>query len=312
MIAMFLIGSQCPGVWAMLAVIMVANVGMAFSWPALQGMMSEGEPASRLQSLVGVYNVVWAGAGALAYFVGGFLLQELGMSSIFYVPCGLLVAEVGVALWLEREAKRQPSEQLQGPLVGSLNKEHRSPISPVRFLKMALLANPLAYLAINTIIPTIPTLASHFQFSPIQAGIVCSVWLFARAGAFVWLCLWPGWHYRFRFLASSYVAMVVAFGAMLLLRNIWVLIASQILFGLAIGLIYYSSLFYSMDVGETKSEHGGIHEAAIGAGNAGGPGMAAAALAFFPEYPGSGTAAVCGLLALGLGGLYWMRFRRSV
>jgi hypothetical protein len=106
--------------------------------------------------------------------------------------------------------------------------------------------------------------------------------------------------------------MVVAFGAMLLLRNIWVLIASQILFGLAIGLIYYSSLFYSMDVGETKSEHGGIHEAAIGAGNAGGPGMAAAALAFFPEYPGSGTAAVCGLLALGLGGLYWMRFRRSV
>jgi hypothetical protein len=89
-----------------------------------------------------------------------------------------------------------------------------------------------------------------------------------------------------------------------------VLIASQAVFGLAIGLIYYSSLFYSMDVGETKGEHGGIHEAAIGAGNATGPAVAAVALAFFPKFPGSGTAADCVLLLLGLGGLYWMRFRR--
>jgi hypothetical protein len=144
-----------------------------------------------------------------------------------------------------------------------------------------------------------------------QAGFVCSIWLFVRAGAFVFLRLWPGWHYRFRFLAGSHIAMIVSFGAMLLARNIWVLIASQAVFGLAIGLIYYSSLFYSMDVGETKGEHGGIHEAAIGAGNATGPAMAAAALAFFPEYPSSGTAAVCVLLLLGLGVLYWMRFRRK-
>jgi hypothetical protein len=79
---------------------------------------------------------------------------------------------------------------------------------------------------------------------------------------------------------------------------------------MAVGLIYYSSLFYSMDVGETKGEHGGIHEAAIGAGSATGPAMAAAALVFFPKFPDSGTVADCVLLLLGLGGLYWMRFRR--
>jgi hypothetical protein len=63
-----------------------------------------------------------------------------------------------------------------------------------------------------------------------------------------------------------------------------------------------------MDVGETKGEHGGIHEAAIGMGNAAGPGVAAAALAFFPNTPGSGATAVCCLLLLGLGGLYWIRY----
>ena len=70
---------------------------------------------------------------------------------------------------------------------------------------------------------------------------------------------------------------------MLLARDLWLLLVSQTVFGLAVGLLYYSSLFYSMDVGETKGEHGGIHEAAIGAGNATGPAMAAAALAVFPE-----------------------------
>jgi hypothetical protein len=66
-----------------------------------------------------------------------------------------------------------------------------------------------------------------------------------------------------------------------------------------------------MDVGETKGEHGGIHEAAIGAGNAFGPGLAAAALAVFPNRAGSGATADCIVLLVGLGVLYWMRHREK-
>jgi MFS family permease len=310
MAVVFLIGSQVHGLAATLAVIVVGDVGMCLTWPALEALMSEGEPPARLQSLVGIYNFVWAGFGAFAYFTGGVLMQQWGLKSIFYVPAGLLFLEMGLAFWLEREAQRQPALALDPPLLRPTPEGIASPISPALFLKMAWLANPLAYLAINTVISTLPTLAKHFQFTLMQAGFICSIWLFVRTGAFIFLRLWPKWHYRFRFLAGSYVAMIVSFGAMLLTRDIWLLIAAQVVFGLAIGLIYYSSLFYSMDVGETKGEHGGIHEAAIGAGNAAGPAMAAAALAFFPEYPGSGAAAVCALLLLGLGGLYWMRFRR--
>jgi hypothetical protein len=84
---------------------------------------------------------------------------------------------------------------------------------------------------------------------------------------------------------------------------------SQLLLGPALGLIYYSSLFYSMDVGATKGEHGGIHEAVIGVGNTIGPASAAAALRFFPGHPGSGVWAVCVLLTGGLVVLYWLRYR---
>ncbi len=310
MAVVFLLGSQIEGLAGTIAVIVAGDAAMCLTWPALEALMSEGEPPHRLQSLVGIYNVVWAAFGALAYFTGGVLLQKWGLKSIFFVPAVLLFLEMGVAFWLEREAQRQPPLELDPPLLRPAPEGSVSPVSPAIFLKMAWLANPLAYLAINTVISTLPTLAQHFRFTLMQAGFICSIWLFVRAGSFVFLRLWPRWHYRFRFLAGSYIAMILSFGAMLLAQHMWVLIAAQAVFGLAIGLIYYSSLFYSMDVGETKGEHGGIHEAAIGVGNAGGPGVAAAALAFFPEFPGSGAAAVCALLLLGLGGLYWMRFRR--
>jgi len=82
---------------------------------------------------------------------------------------------------------------------------------------------------------------------------------------------------------------------------------AQIFFGLATGLIYYSSLFYAMDVGEASSEHGGLHEACIGAGIFLGPATGAAALTLAPHSANAATWAVSGLLVAGLGGLVWLR-----
>lgn len=304
----FLIGSRVESAAGTIAVIFLGNMFLSLTWPALQALMSEGEPPARLQGLVGIYNFIWAGTGALAYFAGGYMLQSWGLKSIFYAPAAVLFFQVAFAWWLEHESLKEPPHEIEAKPAVRAPSENASPVPPALFLRMAWLANPLAYLAINTVIPTIPSLAAQFHFTQGQAGLVCSVWLFVRAGAFVLLRYWSNWHYRFRFLAGSYVAMVASFGAMLLARDIWTLLIAQTVFGLAIGLIYYSSLFYSMDIGETKGEHGGIHEAAIGLGNAAGPGLAAAALAFLPGHPGSGTGAVCGLLCLGLGALYRMRY----
>src|SRR5439155_10938072 len=142
--------------------------------------------------------------------------------------------------------------------------------------------------------------AKKLELSTMLAGFCGSVWCFARLGAFFGLWFWRGWHYRFGWLLAAYLALAATFAVILLVPSLTVLVVAQILFGLALGLIYYSSLFYSMDVGETKGEHGGIHEAAIGLGNLAGPAVGAAALRFLPQYPESGAVAVSGLLVLGL------------
>ena len=152
-----------------------------------------------------------------------------------------------------------------------------------------------------------PGVAEKLALSPTRVGLFCSVWLFGRLAAFALLWKWRGWHYRFCWLFTAFVLLIVSLAAILLSTQLWLVVLAQVFFGLATGLIYYSSLFYAMDVGEASSEHGGLHEAFIGAGIFFGPATGAAALTFAPQTPNAFTWAVSVLLVAGLGGLLWLR-----
>jgi MFS family permease len=292
---------------------MVANFGMSFTWPAIEALASEGELPARLPGVVGFYNLVWSITAAVAYFTGGIMMDKWGPRTIFFLPAGIMAAELAITVLAQIGARRETAHppEVVRPILHAEPEGYKSPIAPQTFLKMAWIANPMAYIAANTVIPTIPSIAKKLEFTPAMAGFVCSLWLFTRTATFVGLRLWTGWHYRFRFLASTYVAMIISFAGILLAPNQWVLLPSEALFGVALGLIYYSSLFYSMDVGETKGEHGGLHEAAIGFGNGTGPAVAAITLTALPSFRASGTLAVCGILIIGLAALFWIRFANA-
>ena len=296
MIAGLVAGSQIHSMAGEIAAAGVVNIGMCFIWPVLEALVSEGAHAARA---VGIYNITWAAANAAAYFIGGTLIVKFGYQSMFYLPLIFVLVQLALVFWLEK---------IHGVVVGEPGEppndaSRPSPARAKNFQRMAWLANPFAYIAINTLLAVIPGLAAKFHMSPMLAGFVCSLWCFVRLGTFVLLWRWPGWHYRFRWLVTAFAILILAFAAILVAPNLAVLVAAQVFFGAAIGLIYYSSLFYSMDASDTKSEHGGIHEAAIGAGNFIGPAVGAAALQFAAQSPNAGAFAVSALLLCGLGGL---------
>jgi predicted MFS family arabinose efflux permease len=304
-------------------VTLVAAGGMCFTWPNLEGMACEGETRAGLQRMVGIYNLVWAATGAVSNFIGGALLTQLGFESLFYIPAAIHLVQLGLTFRLESQAAgaawRSPFSgaaaclQSGGGAPPAPAAGHQAPPAARKFLWMAWLANPFAYIAINTLVAVIPGLAERLRLSTTLAGVFCSVWCFARLGTFFTLWFWDGWHYRFRWLLLAYLALIGAFTASLTVPSLTVLVLAQLVFGAAVGLMYYSSLLYSMDVGETKGEFGGRHEAAIGLGNFAGPAVGAAALYFLPQYPNGGTLAVSGLLTLGLAGLtgIWAAAGRS-
>jgi len=300
------------------AIMMLNIIGMCFTWPTLEALVSEAEDRAGVQHMVGVYNVVWAATAAVANFTGGAMLSHLGLKSLFLVPLSIQLVQIGITFWLERQAQTSTRSEFSGTnnegaactLSTSVSSEHPQPPTMAKaFLRMAWLANPFAYVGINTLIAVMPGIALRLGLSTTVAGFCASVWCFSRLGAFFGLWLWSGWHYRFRWLLLAYLGLVGSFVAALLAPSIAVLVGAQLVFGAAAGLIYYSSLFYSMDLSESKGEHGGFHEAAIGVGNFAGPAVGAAALQFIPQYGHSGAFAVSLLLLGGLGGLatIWRR-----
>jgi len=308
MILALAIGSQLNSVTGIILASTFFTIGQCFLWPAVEALVSEGEDAEGLTRAVGTYNVVWASTNALGLFVGGTLVEKFGFKVLFYLPIALLLTQLALTFWLERHAQDIAVTSNHKPAPTPPPGPNRPSREKAKaFLYMAWLANPFAYIAINTFIPMLPGLAARFQLTPMMAGFVCSLWSFVRLGTFSMLWFWNGWHYRFRWLVSSFAALIIVFVLILTAPNLAVLLAAQIFFGAAIGLIYYSSLFYSMDVGETKGEHGGLHEAALGAGNFAGPAVGAVSLQFFPNVPHSGVLAVSSLLSLGFVALVAIR-----
>jgi MFS family permease len=277
------------------------SISMCLTWPTLQALISRDQTPVTMPRAAGLYNVIWAGASAVAYLTGGALMERFGGETLFWLPVGLHLTELALLARVPKAGAAetfQPAAESADEPIQSLNPR---PIAKARtFLYLAWLANPFAYMAINGVLPVIPKLSAKLGLDDAHAGVVCSVWFWARFGSFIWFWLWPGWHYRFRWLLGAFIALAGSFTLMLLSWQVWVLVAAQVVFGLAVGLAYYSSLFYSMDVGESQGKRGGVHEAAIGFGVFSGPAIGVAALYMLPSHPNAGTWAISSVLLLGL------------
>ena len=306
MAASYLVASQLGTATGLILGAAAVSVGMCFTWPVLEALISEGETPEGIPRAVGIYNIIWAWTNAVALFIGGTIIEKFGYASIYWLPFAIVLLQLAMTFWLEK-IKSITNGPASAPATDT---NHPSSACAQSFLRMAWLANPFAYIAINTLIAVLPGVAVKFHLSPMFAGFACSPWGFARLATFVALWRWDGWHYRFRWLAAAFVLLIGSFAAILIAPNLWAVLAAQVFFGAAIGLIYYSSLFYSMDASDTKSEHGGIHEAAIGVGNCLGPAAGATALWLAPQNVNGGAWAVTGLLTLGFGGLLWLRQKR--
>lgn len=318
MTAALIAGALASGLWIELAALAAWTLAVCLTWAPLEALVSESPTRAGTARLVGVYNVVWSSGAAVAYFTGGVLQTQLGSASLYWLPAIIHAGQIILALALGRvrlpaTAPRAAVAPASGTGAGEepdFARHHVTPAAARAFLHLAWVANPFAYVAMNTVIPLIPNLAADFGLSTTLAGFVASVWLFARLGAFALLWAWTGWHYRFSWMLGAFVLLIGSFVSMLLAPGLGVLIAAQVAFGLAVGLIYYASLFYSMDVGsDAQGEHGGYHETVIGIGLCVGPAVGAGSGYLVPGAAQAHVLAVSALLAVGLGVLLWMRKR---
>ncbi|MCB1132129.1 MAG: MFS transporter [Verrucomicrobiae bacterium] len=300
MIVALTTGAFFPHLPVQLAVLVVWSASQFLVWPALEALVTEGVHGAARAHVVGIYSVVWATCSAFSYFFGGGLFDALGSGSIFWLPPAVHALQI-VLLWATLRGTRTPRAVIPAPPPPDERTVSTRPgPCPRSFQRMAWMANPFACVAAFTLLAMIPDLARKLGLSTTMVGLFCSIWFFARLAAFVVMWRWPGWHYRFTWLLSGYLLLILGFATVLTASGLSWLGLGQVAFGLGVGSLYYASLFYSMDVGEARAEQGGIHEAMMGAGNLVGPGVGALSLWIAPQLPHAGVWSVGGLLVVGM------------
>ena len=78
-----LAGAQIHSMTGVIIAACIANIGMCFTWPVLEALVSEGETPAHVPHAVGLYNIVWAATNALAFFIGGTLVEKIRLSQHF-------------------------------------------------------------------------------------------------------------------------------------------------------------------------------------------------------------------------------------
>jgi hypothetical protein len=139
--------------------------------------------------------------------------------------------------------------------------------------------------SLSALLPSLPLIK---QLSPTMQTLCGSVWLAARFASFVMLGRTIFWHARPRILLGAAIFMLGAFIGVTIQPGVSreidlaTMIASQIVLGLSMGMIYSASLYFGMVLSDGSTEHGGYHEALIGLGSVLGPGAGAATQYLWP------------------------------
>lgn len=276
----------------MLAFVMLAyNFTSSQIWPPLESAITRSPGSARLSTRTALYNLVWASAGFLAFLTVG-ALADTHWSLIFIVPAAAsLIATTTLFAFAVPEHMLADHHVADDPVSAH---ELDSPAIARRantLLIMAWIGNALAYVAINTLIPVIPTLTTNAGVTDITlAAAISAIWPLARFAGFALSWAWRGWHYRPGILLAFQTLLTLAFFGMMHMNYIiptdagaspalrlTYFIAVQTLFGIAVAFVYASSLYYAMHVSSGAGGHAGIHEALIGAGVALGPTIGAIA-----------------------------------
>lgn len=261
----------------------------ATTWPIVENLISSGEPdPHRLSRRLAVYNIVWAASGSLV-IAGNGLLIEIFPLGVFLIPSAVCLVAGAMVMFGSIEP---PSD-----VVVASHPEPEPRLARQRILALWLsrISVPAMYLMIYSLAAMMPLLPVIQRETVTMRTLICSVWLATRFATFVFLGATVFWHARPRLLLVAGMTLLLSLLAITLPQNLGIMIAGQLVFGVATGLIYTASLYFGMVLSEGSTEHGGYHEALIGFGMTLGPAVGAVSQWW---RPGDQTLAVVGIASL--------------
>ena len=279
--------------WALWVTAFVASMASATIWPIVESYVSAGRHGVHMRRAIGWFNVVWTPAMAVPLFLMP-VVARLGLP--WCLGLGSVVNLFALAATLALPPR--PAAHHEAAARAAMGREYGALARASTWLL------PLSYVISTAIAPLLPfRLAAVGVVS--DGSVFAGLWMTARFLTFFTMWRTAFWHGRWGTLAAGSALLLASFAAILLAPTAVGLVAGLLGFGVGMGLIYYSALYYSLTVGHAAVEAGGLFEALVGVGSCVGPLVGTAGqLVGGPCYASAATLAIATVvLALGAPGV---------
>ena len=239
-------------VFALMALI---GFSLAYYWPPLQASIGDLSPHRDLQRNIGVFNVSWSLGKGMGFITGGLILQTAGFEALF---AAAVAATLAARIMIQGVQKGAEHHQEAGELP--------TPSDHGAFRRAALAANFLAFGTVGLLNFHLPRHLETLNFGSAVFGLHMGMVMLMQTGLFWWLSHHGAWHYRKGLLLT--VPLLV--GASLILvtqiQEVWALLLTAPLLGLAVGFAYFSSIYYAVRERSSRGRYVGFHEAGLALG----------------------------------------------
>lgn len=252
-----------PQTWVLFACMGLLGASQGFKWPVIESYISAGRGAAAQARAVGSFNLAWAGAFPVAVFLAGPLI-DWWPPALFLVPALIDGAMLAMTWTLPLRPAHLPEGHPERP-------DGTAILRWRRLLLAGRVTNLLSQCSTSALAALMPMVYASLGISVFWGTGLSGVLDLVRFLAFLVLQAWTGWHGRRSPLVLSMAALVVGFFMIVLGGNVAVVLAGEVLFGVAVAMTYYAALYYAMLAQNATVQAGGVHEALIGLGSVVGP-----------------------------------------
>lgn len=272
--ATFSMGIVADAMWHLILIYVVAGIAAAFYWPMVEAALVHGTTGEVQNRRIGVFNISWSLADALGTAAAGglYLLWPR-------LPFVVLILTMALVLIITVVASRHVDKDDQTGAEASVKPSFSRQIDEgtrFNYARAAWISNFFAHGVTNVLrsVFTAPAV-DIFKMSPLTIGLVVGTFNGIRTLTFAYLRRGTGWTYNPTVLTSANLllatGMATIVGAAYFAPTDFatgVVFMAMVITGLGCGVIYYSSIYYSINLSHVVASHTRLHEAYLGAGAA--------------------------------------------
>jgi hypothetical protein len=244
--------------------VLCSAVIQGMKWPVVESYVSAGRSPKQLLPLLSRYNVTWATAGFVAIGVTGLIVGTGIPSLFFWLPATLNVGAIAFALRLPAQPLHLDHSHPERPAESELQ-SMRALLGSARWSMTG------SYALLYVLAPLMPSLLAQLALPVTLATPVASILDAVRVVTFGALGAVAGWHGKRAPMWLTLAALPCGFLLILLGNSLPLVIAGEVVFGIAAGFAYTSALYYALVSENASVDAGGAHESLIGIGIGLGP-----------------------------------------